>query len=50
LAKANQYYMPTLFWAPLLCITTFGQLNNLSEAKKNIIHLKKLKPDFEKKS
>lgn len=50
LAQANQYDMPTLFWAPLLRIATFGQLNNLSEARKNIIHLKKLKPDFEKKS
>lgn len=48
--QANQYNVPALFWGPLLRAASFGQLNNSSEAKHNITHLKKLRPDFEEKS
>ncbi len=48
LTEANKYNMP-IFWAPLLRAAVLGQLDQLTEAKINIDHLKELKPDFEEK-
>ena len=50
LIEANNYINPALFWAPMLRAATLGQLNRLEEAKLQIEHLVKLRPDFEAKA
>jgi TolB-like protein len=50
LAEANKYDMPYLFWGPMLRTAVLGQLDRSDEAKMEIEHLLKLKPDFESKA
>jgi len=50
LVEANKYDMPYLFWGPLLRAAVLGQLKRSDEAKKELEHLIKLKPDFESKA
>jgi len=50
LEEANKYDIPGLFWGPMLRAACLGQLNRKKEAKRQIINLKQLKPDFEDKA
>ena len=50
LEEANKYDVPFIFWGPMLRAAVLGQLNRPGDARDQIIHLKKLKPDFEEKA
>ncbi len=50
LKEANNYKLPHFFWGPLLRAATLGQLNRPEDAFKEIMDLRRLKPDFEEKA
>ena len=50
LEEADKYNLPLIFWGPMLRAAALGQLNKTDLARENIIRLKQLKPEFEKKA
>jgi len=48
--EALKYDLTALFWGPLLRAAALGQLGRQSDAEKQILDLKSLKPDFESKA
>lgn len=50
LKEANQYDLPAVFWGPMLRAAVMGQMGKTDGARANIDHVRKLKPDFEKKA
>ncbi len=50
LIEANKYQLPHFFWGPMLRAAALGQLNRPGDAVTELEHLKKLRPDFEKKA
>jgi hypothetical protein len=50
LLEANKYELPSIFWSPMLRAAVLDQLNKPEDALAHIIHIKQLKPDFEKRA
>jgi len=50
LEEANLYRVPGFFWGPLLRAAVLGQLSRTEEAKKELLQVEQLKPDFAKKA
>jgi len=50
LTEANKYQLPHFFWGPMLRAAALGQLSRPDDAVQELEHLKRLRPDFEKKA
>ena len=49
LKEANKYQMPEFHWGALLRAATHGQLGDQEAAKRNIVELLKIRPDFKER-
>lgn len=50
LKESRMYQVSGYFWGHLIRATVLGQLSRNTEAREELDHLKRLKPDFEKKA